>query len=53
MADTYMDIGTIEQRSEAIKASLKDDQAGRLDLHSENLEGAVQRTLSVLTLINF
>lgn len=46
-----MDITTIEQRAESIKASLKTIRPEGFTFHGENLQGAVQATLSILTLI--
>lgn len=46
-----MDITTIEQRAETIKASLKTIKPEGFEFHGENLQGAVQGTLSILTLI--
>ena len=47
-----MDIAQVEQRAEAIKASLKTiTPEGLWTFHVQNLQGAVQGTLSILTLI--
>lgn len=48
---SLVDIAQVEQRAEAIKASLKTIKHEGLTFHSENLQGAVQSTLSILTRI--